>query len=224
VAERRAVVFDVDFTLASPGPDLGPSGYVRLGRRYGLELDPLRHDSARRAALATLERHPELDHDEELWVLFTERIIVGMGGCGDTHAAAVEMTRAWEEAAHFDLYPDVLSTLDDLRAHHLRIGLLSNTARDLDAFVAHHGLVVDALLTSRVHGKTKPHEAIFREILARLRVAPAEAVMVGDSLEDDVEGAHAVGMRALLVDRDRRFPDQPGRLDSLAGLRAALGL
>jgi HAD superfamily hydrolase (TIGR01549 family) len=224
VAELLAVVFDVDFTIAQPGPDLGASGYVRIGRRYGLSLDPARHDSARLAALQTLERHPELDHDEELWVLFTERIIVGMGGTGNTHAAAVEMTRAWEEASHFELYPDVAGAFDELRAHELRIGLLSNTARDLDAFVAHHGLVVDALLTSRVHGKTKPHETIFREVLSRLGVGPAEAVMVGDSVEDDVEGAQAAGMRALLVDRDRRYPSHPERLDSLAGLPAALGL
>jgi HAD superfamily hydrolase (TIGR01509 family) len=224
MAPLRAVVFDVDFTIASPGPDLGPEGYVRVGRRHGLSLDPARHDSARRAALATLERHPELDHDEELWVLFTERIIVGMGGTGATHPAAVEMTRAWEEAAHFDLYPDVAATLDALRASDLLIGLLSNTARDLDAFVAHHGLVVDAALTSRVHGKTKPHEAIFRDVLARLGVRPQEAVMVGDSVEDDVAGAHAVGMRALLVDRDRRYPERTDRLDDLAALPAALGL
>src|SRR5262249_45286172 len=36
----EAVVFDVDFTLAKPGPDLGPEGYERLGARFGLELDP----------------------------------------------------------------------------------------------------------------------------------------------------------------------------------------
>ena len=34
-----AVLFDVDFTLAKPGPDLGPEGYTRLGARYGLGLD-----------------------------------------------------------------------------------------------------------------------------------------------------------------------------------------
>jgi HAD superfamily hydrolase (TIGR01662 family) len=224
VAPLRAVVFDVDFTIARPGPDLGPSGYVAVGRRYGLELDPALHDEARRAALQTLERHPELDHDEQLWVLFTERIIIGMGGEGDTHGAAIELTRAWEHAAHFELYPDVAEALDVLRAYGLKTGLLSNTARDLDAFVQHHGLVVDALLTSRAHGKTKPHESIFRDLLGRLGVSPEEAVMVGDSVEDDIDGAHAVGMRAVLVDRDRRYPDQPERLDSLAGLAAALGL
>ncbi len=224
MAPLRAVVFDVDFTLARPGPDLGPAGYVEVGRRYGLDLDPALHDEARLAALQTLERHPELDHDEELWVLFTERIVIGMGGEGDTHGAAVEMTRAWEQADHFELYPDVAGTLDALRAHGLRIGLLSNTARDLELFVGHHGLVVDALLTSRTHGKTKPHEAIFRDLLDLLGVSPEDAVMVGDSIEDDIEGARAVGMRALLVDRDRRYPDQPERLDSLAGLETTLGL
>src|ERR1700690_1074039 len=75
----RAVVFDVDFTLARPGPDLGPSGYRELGLRYGLSLDPSRYEAARAAAFAEVKRHPELDHDEEIWVLFTERIIQGMG-------------------------------------------------------------------------------------------------------------------------------------------------
>jgi len=35
----RAVLFDVDFTIARPGPELGPEGYRRLGERFGLELD-----------------------------------------------------------------------------------------------------------------------------------------------------------------------------------------
>src|SRR5215218_9642091 len=79
----KAVLFDVDFTLAKPGPDLGPDGYQLLGRRFGLELDPARYAEARAAAVETVERHPELDHDEEVWVLFTERIIRGMGGDSD---------------------------------------------------------------------------------------------------------------------------------------------
>src|SRR3954453_10447465 len=166
----RAVVFDVDFTIAQPGPDLGPDGYRRLGLQYGLELDPARYDDARRAAFATLERHPELEHDEEIWILFTQRIIEGMGGAGDTYACAVEMTRAWEHAHHFDLFDDVLPTLDALRGRGLRLGLLSNTARALELFVQHHNLAVDAVLTSRLHGKTKPHEAIFLRMLELLGV------------------------------------------------------
>jgi HAD superfamily hydrolase (TIGR01549 family) len=220
----RAVIFDVDFTIAKPGPDLGPEGYVRLGVRYGLELDAARYDDARRAAFATLRHHPELDHDQEIWVLFTERIIQGMGGSGDTYGAAAEMTANWEHARHFELFVDVRPALAALRAAGIMLGLLSNTERDLGLFVAHHGLDVDAVLTSRLHGKTKPHETIFRRMLELLDVPAVDAVMVGDAIEDDVEGARAVGMRAILVDRECLYPDADDRLDDLTALPQALGL
>src|SRR4051812_19012294 len=109
----RAVVFDVDFTIARPGPDLGADGFRRVGERHGLALDAARYEEARRSALATLQRHPELDHDEEIWVLFTQRILEGMGAGGDTHAAAVELTLAWEHAERFELFDDALPVLDD---------------------------------------------------------------------------------------------------------------
>ena len=217
-------MFDVDFTLAKPGPDLGPEGYRRLGARYGLTLDPSRYDDARRAALVDLKRHPELDHDEEIWILFTQRIIEGMGGTGDTYRAACEMEAAWAHAHHFELYEDALPTLDSLRDRGLKLGLLSNSARDLDEFVAHHRLTVDAVLTSRSHGKTKPHRAIFLRMLELLDVAAGDAAMVGDTIEDDIEGARAVGMTAVLVDREGRHPDVPGRIDDLRALPVALGL
>jgi HAD superfamily hydrolase (TIGR01549 family) len=220
-----AVLFDVDFTLAKPGPDLGPEGYRRLGERFGLELDPELYGEARVKAVETLERHPELEHDEEIWVLFTERIILGMGGnSGRAYECAVEMTRAWERSENFELYEDVLPVLAELRSLGLKIGLLSNTARDLEHFVAHHRLDVDAFLTSRVHGKTKPHETIFRALLEHLEVEPAAAAMVGDSREDDVEGALALGMRAFLLDREDRYPEVEDRLPNLFALPAALGL
>jgi putative hydrolase of the HAD superfamily len=220
----RAVVFDVDFTIARPGPDLGPEGYRELGRRYGLELDPARYDAARAAAFAEVERHPELDHDEEAWVLFTERIILGMGGRGATYPAAVEMEGRWLHSGHFELYEDARPALEAIRRLGLKIGLLSNSSRDLAEFVAHHRLAADAVLTSRAHGKTKPHASIFRALLAQLDVQPGEAVMVGDTLHDDVEGARAIGMRAVLLDRDGRHPELPGRLSDLGGLTRALGL
>jgi HAD superfamily hydrolase (TIGR01662 family) len=220
----RAVIFDVDFTIARPGPALSPEGYVRLGARHGLELDASCYEEARRAAFLALKRHPELDHDQEIWILLTERIIEGMGGRGATYAAAAEMTANWELAHQFELYDDARPALAALRTHGLRLGLLSNTERDLGLFVDHHGLDVDAVLTSRLHGKTKPHASIFTRMLELLDVAPEEAVMVGDTIEDDVEGARAVGMRAILVDRERLYPDVDERLDDLRALPRALGL
>ncbi len=223
--ELKAVLFDVDFTLVKPGPDLGPDGYQLLGRRFGLELDPARYAEARAAAVETVERHPELDHDEEVWVLFTEQIIRGMGAdTGRAYECALEMTRAWEHAHNFQIFDDVLPALAELRAHRLKIGLVSNTGRNLDEFVAHHGLDVDAAVSSGAHGKTKPHPTIFQAALERLDVEPADAAMVGDSIEDDVEGAKAVGMRGILLDRENRYPDLDEKLTDLLELPAALGL
>jgi HAD superfamily hydrolase (TIGR01549 family) len=222
----RAVLFGVDFTIARPGPELGPEGYQRLGARFGLELDPSRYREAREKAVEGIKRHPELEHDEEIWVAFTERIIRGMGGDADSaYDCAVEMTQAWEHAEHFELYEDALPVLEELRRQNLKLGLVSNTGRDLDAFVAHHRLEVNAALGSGAFGRTKPHPTIFRAVLERLEVEPAEAAMVGDSPEDDVEGARAAGIRtAFLLDREDRYPDVPDRLPDLFALPAALGL
>jgi HAD superfamily hydrolase (TIGR01549 family) len=221
----HAVLFDVDFTLAKPGPDLGPEGYQILGREFGLELDPAKYAEARAAAVETLEKHPELEHDEEIWVLFTERIIRGMGGDSDrAYECAVHMTRRWEHAHNFELFEDTLPVLEELRRHDLKIGLVSNTGRDLEAFVRHHALDVDVALSSGAFGKVKPDPSIFRAALHRLRVRPRHAAMVGDSPEDDIAGARKLGMRTFLVDREGRYADHPGRLTDLRELPAALGL
>jgi HAD superfamily hydrolase (TIGR01549 family) len=226
VIELRAVLFDVDFTIARPGPELGPEGYRRLGARFGLDLDPARYREARENAVEGIKRHPELEHDEEIWVAFTERIIRGMGGDADSaYECAVEMTRAWEHAEHFELFDDALPVLGDLRAQGLKLGLVSNTGRNLDEFVAHHRLDVDAALGSGVFGRTKPHPTIFQAVLELLEVEPSGAAMVGDSPEDDVEGARAAGIRrAFLLDREDRYPELDNRLPDLFALPAALGL
>ena len=221
----RAVLFDVDFTLFRPGPELGPEGYRRLGERHGLELDPGRYDDARFAALDELQRHPELEHDEELWVRFTERIVRGMGGDAEgATACATEMVAAWERHENFSLYDDVLPTFAELRRHGLRLGLVSNGQRDLEEFVAHHALDVDVAVGSASFGRTKPHPSIFRAALGRLGAEPAAAAMVGDSYADDIEGARGLGMQAFLLDREGRFPEEEGRLGDLRELPGALGL
>jgi HAD superfamily hydrolase (TIGR01662 family) len=221
----RAVLFDVDFTLARPGPELGPEGYVSAGERHGLRLEATRYEAARDAALVDLRRHPELEHDNEIWFRFTERIVRGMGGDADSaYACAVEITRGWERHENFELYDDVRDTLAALRSAGLRIGLVSNSARDVREFAHHHGLDVDAGISSFHHGHTKPHASIFRAVLDLLAVEPAEAAMVGDTIADDIEGALALGMRAILLDREGTRAAFEPRMKSLNELPPLLGL
>jgi putative hydrolase of the HAD superfamily len=221
----RAVLFDVDFTLCRPGPELGPDGYAALGREYGLDLDPTRYDEARLQAIEDLRQHPELDHDEEIWVRFTEDVVRGMGGGGAAVGEiAGKIVRRWEEAAQFELYDDVVPVLGELRRGGLRIGLISNTSRDLGAFVRHFALDVDAWIASGSYGKVKPSPLIFRAALELVGCEPEAALMVGDSPRDDVAGARAVGMRALLLDRAGLHPDALERIEALSELPEMLGL
>ena len=87
-----------------------------------------------------------------------------------------------------------------------RIAIVSNNLLDeqqeklrtcgLDGFV-------DALVVSEVVGVSKPDPAIFSVALERLRCAPEDAVMVGDSWSADVEGARAAGIRAVWFNPQR---------------------
>ena len=220
----EAVLFDVDFTLVKPGPLLGPRGYHEAGKRFGLDLDPKRYAEARAAAVLDLKQHPELEHDEEVWLRFTEDIVRGMGGEGEAcRSVAQAITDRWLASENFELYEDVLPVLELLRQRGVKIGLVSNTSRDLSAFVDHFKLPVDAWVWSGRHGKVKPSPTIFMAVLDELGVAPEAAVMVGDSLEDDVEGARALGMRAYLVDRDGRAEVEDA-LPTLLALPALIGV
>jgi HAD superfamily hydrolase (TIGR01662 family) len=212
----RAVLFDVDFTLARPGPELMPEGYVRCAEQHGLRLAPELYEQARDAAFVDLQQHPELDHDEEIWISFTERIVLGMGGKAPaSRAVAEELTARWTRHANFELYDDTLPTLRKLRARGLKIGLVSNSARDVHEFAVHHALEIDAGVSSFHHGKTKPHASIFRAVLELLEVEPQEALMVGDSVDADIDGARALGMHAVLLDRLGLYPAFAPRIASL---------
>ena len=215
----RGVLFDVDFTLARPGPELGPDGYVSAGAAHRLTLDPTAYERARDAAFVDLQRHPEFDHDEEIWIAFTERIVLGMGGVQpDSHACAVEITSRWAKHENFELYDDTIPVLEQLRRDGVKIGLVSNSARDVRAFARHHALEIDAGISSFHHGKTKPHASIFLAVLGLLEVEPQEALMVGDTVEDDVEGARAAGMQAVLIDRLGLRPEFAPRIETLFDL------
>jgi HAD superfamily hydrolase (TIGR01549 family) len=221
----RAVLFDVDFTLCRPGPELSAERYGRIAARHGVELDIGRYEEAREAATVNLKRHPELLHDDTIWHRFTEDVFVRMGGPQSIASeCATEIEQGWEISDNFELFEDALPVLEELRRADLRIGLVSNGIRDLNEFVRHHRLEVDAIVGSRAHGYVKPHPTIFQAALDQLAVGAPHAVMVGDSLEEDVRGAEALGMRAILIDRADRHREVDGRLTDLYGLPAALGL
>ncbi len=205
----KAVFFDVDFTLIYPGPTFQGEGYEQFCRRHGIAVDPARFPDAVRAASSILNEEQDHTYDADIFVRYTRKIIEGMGGTGDRLTACAEEVYAeWAACQHFFLYDDVTPALRELAARDLKLGLISNSHRCLASFQQHfelHGLIAAAISSSE-HGYMKPHRSIFDAALAMVGVSAAEAVMVGDSVPHDIEGARRVGMRGILVQRSAGWP------------------
>jgi putative hydrolase of the HAD superfamily len=200
----RAVLFDVDFTLIAPGPMFRGEGYHAFCARYGMDVDQAKFPSAVASAAALLDAPGDTPYDAEIFVAYTRHIIEQMGGCGPAvDPCAREIYDAWASCQHFELYDEVPAVLRELKASGLLIGLVSNSHRCLTSFQSHFDLqgLISAAISSPDHGFMKPHPTIFSAALSLMDVAPAQGLMVGDSVRQDVDGALAAGMRAVLLHR-----------------------
>jgi len=96
--------------------------------------------------------------------------------------------------------------LTQLKARDLELGIISNF--DSRLFTVLRGLGVadafDTVTISSLAQAAKPAPQIFHIALEKHAVDPDEALHIGDSLRDDVEGAKKVGLHAALLDRDGR--------------------
>jgi HAD superfamily hydrolase (TIGR01509 family) len=112
------------------------------------------------------------------------------------------------------------SVLDELRAR-VRLGLCSNFSHAPTALAileqAELLARLDAIAISHEVGLRKPRREIFEAVLARLGVAPEQAIHVGDSLDADVAGAAALGLRTVWL--TRRIADAPAALARHQGPR-----
>ena len=231
LATPKLVLFDVDYTVLEPGEMFGPEGYRAIGERYGLKLDVGRWREAERAAYAMVKRRREelgAVHDGGAYLAIADTVIDALGGgpAGAVRACADAIVAEWVRVENFALYDDVLPCLELLRGAGLRMGLVSNTSRDLHEIVAAFALAeyIEVAVASVEIGLAKPSPAIFGVALERAGVAAGEAVMVGDSVEDDVRGALACGMGAVLLDRAGRHDVPLPTIRGLAELPALLGL
>jgi putative hydrolase of the HAD superfamily len=59
----------------------------------------------------------------------------------------------------------------------------------------------DVIVISGAVNRRKPHEEIFRSTLKLMNLKAYEAVFVGDTIDADIEGAKAVGMSAVYIER-----------------------
>lgn len=223
----RAVTFDVTHTLIHC-PRLGEI-YSDVLDRHGVRVVP--EEAARLVRLVWQElacvadpsrdrftSHP--DGPAGWWGRFLERLCQHLEVPPPSRFAAAELFARFARADSWEVYPDVRDTLSTLRGRGLKLAVVSNWDHRLPELLKRLGLArsFDALVYSSEVGVEKPDPRIFEEALRRLEAEPGAALHVGDGRLEDVEGAQAVGMRALHLTRGRGAGD----LRDLASLPALL--
>jgi putative hydrolase of the HAD superfamily len=205
----KAVFFDVDFTLIFPGPTFQGVGYQRACAARGIEVDPGKFEEAAAASSFILDEVEEQIYKHDIFIHYTASIIEKMGGRGENVVdVAREIYDQWSVNHHFEMYDDVAPVLDELQKRSFIVGVISNSHRSLDAFREHFSLanIISVSVSGAEHGYMKPHRSIFDRALERAGVTASDAMMVGDSIKHDIEGALNAGWRAVLLRRSGEVP------------------
>jgi FMN hydrolase / 5-amino-6-(5-phospho-D-ribitylamino)uracil phosphatase len=157
---------------------------------------------ARRIALMATDPRYRFD----LWALRHASLCAAFRHAGeDTAKVDAAMAVFAKERNAVRPFDDVLPGLQRLHGR-VTLGSISNGFADLDAIgIAHHFQVS---LAAHRFGCAKPDAAIFHAACAALKIAPEEAVYVGDDLLLDVEGAQKAGLRGVWLNRTGLPPQQ----------------
>lgn len=127
--------------------------------------------------------------------------------------------RGQREKRHV-LFEGVIPLLEQLKGR-MKLGLITNGLSCLQREkIAGSGLAeyFETIVVAGDVGQAKPHPRVFQTALDKLRVAPSETCMVGNSVKGDIGGAQALGIRAILVDRgDIHAPDDSIEPDAVIG-------
>jgi putative hydrolase of the HAD superfamily len=207
----RAVFLDALGTLVELEPP-----WVSLRARIPAEVSDKRLEQALRAEMAYYRDHAHEGRDEASLADLRERCAGIVSEKLGVEVTAAELV----EAIRFDAYPDAVPALRELRERGLRLVAVSNWDCSLPQVLERCGLgeLLDGAVSSAVAGARKPDPAIFQQALELAEVEPDEALHVGDTAEEDVDGARAAGIRPLLIDRD----GNGGDISSLEEIREHL--
>jgi putative hydrolase of the HAD superfamily len=219
----RAVLLDALGTLVElqpPAPRL-----QRLLRDFGFEVSEQQAAEGFMAEIAYyLDHHLDGSDPERLERLrdrCADEMRRALGIDELDHATA---RRAMLEALEFIPYPDVEPALRDLRERGTTVVIASNWDCSLPDWLGPAGILelVDGVVTSAEVGAAKPSPRVFERALGIAGVEPGEALHVGDKVDNDIEGAAAAGIRAVLLQREGDPPPGVESIRSLAELPALL--
>ncbi len=192
-----AVFFDVGGTLLQPWPSVGEI-YARVATRHGIPRDAGEMERRFRESWRALKTAELTVSRKDWWRQLVFRTL----GC-DQAACFEELYDMFARPEAWRLYPDALDALRDARGCGLHVGVISNWDSRLRPLLHAMGVgeLLDSMTVSCEVGVEKPAAGIFQAALAAANVPAREALHMGDSLQEDVHGAEAVGMQTILLDR-----------------------
>ena len=218
MARTRAVLLDALGTLVElddPAARLRAALLERAGvdvglpaaeRGFGAEIGYYLANQMRGRDQAGLEQLRDDCATEMLDALLT-----ALGEAAEPPAATADpraldhatVRAAMLESLAFATFPDVQPALRGLRERGLQLVVVSNWDCSLPEWLDRAGIgeLVDGAVSSAVVGEAKPAPAVFEAGLRLAGCDAAEALFVGDSVDNDVLGARAAGLRAVLVQR-----------------------
>lgn len=207
---RRTLCIDAMGTLVRLRPP-APRLVAQLATRCEVTVTEAQASTALRAEIAYYREHMQTGRDAESVAALRTRCAAVLRRAlpADPRLAAVEdglMTDVLLDALRFEPFPDARDALLRARRAGARVVVVSNWDVSLIEVLEEVGLapLIDGVVTSAAVGARKPDPAIFAHALA-LAGAPAhDAVHVGDSPTEDVAGARAAAITAVLVDRGDR--------------------
>jgi putative hydrolase of the HAD superfamily len=191
----RAVFFDVGGTLIYPWPSVGEV-YARVGWQFGVNASAEVLERAFRSAWRESKGGALTTSDREWWRALVQRVVPeAQAGYFEALFEAFAQPEAWR------IFPDVLDALSMCRGWGLHVGIISNWDERLRPLLNRLELSghFDSITVSCEVGVEKPAAGIFQAALRAAGTSAGEALHIGDSESEDVEGAQAVGMKASLV-------------------------
>jgi putative hydrolase of the HAD superfamily len=194
MAATRAVFLDVLGTLLELEPP-----WINLRQALGDELPEERLVAAVRAEMAYYRDHSHEGRDAASLADLRSRSAAFLSQVLGREVDVATLM----EAIRFRPFPDAAPALEALRAGGLRLVCVSNWDCALPEVLERIGLrgLIDGVVTSAGAGARKPDPRIFAPALELAGCAPAEALHVGDTPEEDLVAARAAGIPALLLDR-----------------------
>ena len=206
----RVVFFDAAGTLLRVKGSVGQV-YLDHARKYGVRVseDALQQAFQRAFAdappLAFLVSDPmEIKACERLWWFdVVHNVFYRTGMFEDFDKYFDEVFSYFASSQAWELYPETLQTLQALEERGLELGIVSNFDSRLYEILLGLGIdrFFESVTLSSSAGVAKPSLQIFKRALAKHGVSPGEALHIGNSLREDVQGASAAGIKAVLLHR-----------------------